>query len=72
MFAFGLALVGLEVGCIYMYKAGWDMSRGQLVHSAILAVCLIALGAAAYREEITPSKLGGIALIFAGLYFVNR
>jgi len=72
VFVFGLVLVGLEAGCVYMYKAGWDVSRGQLVHSAILALCLIALGAAVYHEPVTPSKLAGAALILAGLYFVNR
>ncbi|MBQ9346009.1 MAG: EamA family transporter [Oscillibacter sp.] len=72
VFVFGLVLVGLEIGSIYMYKAGWDVSRGFLVHSGALAVCLIVLGGLAYHEQITLSKLAGAVLIFAGLYFVNR
>lgn len=71
-FAFGLALVGLEAGSMYMYRAGWNISSGQLVHSALLAVCLLMVGRFFYHEQITVSKAAGVALIFAGLYFVNR
>jgi hypothetical protein len=31
VFVLGLAIVGLEAGSIYMYKAGWNVSSGQLV-----------------------------------------
>ena len=72
VYVFGLALVGLEAGCLSMYQAGWDISAGQLVHSALLAVCLVGIGAAFYHERVSPSKLVGIALVFAGLYFLNR
>ncbi|MCR5813119.1 MAG: hypothetical protein K6G15_01315 [Desulfovibrio sp.] len=69
---FGLALVGLEAGCIYMYKAGWPISVGQLVHSAILAVCLVLIGACFFHEELSASRLLGIVLIFCGIFLVNR
>ena len=72
VFAFGLALVGLEAGSIYMYKAGWDISAGQIVHSALLAVCLVIVGAIAYHEHIGVSKIAGIVLIFAGLIIMNK
>lgn len=32
-FVFGIALVGLEVGFIYAYKAGWQVSTASIVHS---------------------------------------
>ena len=68
----GLAVVGLDVGTIYMYKAGWNMSVGQLVHSAILAVCLVIIGCIFFKEQITPSKIAGILLCMGGIYFLNR
>jgi len=71
-FVFGLALVGLEVGFIYAYKAGWPVSTASLVASAFLAVVLIFVGFLVYKEPITVSKLIGIAICMVGLYFINK
>lgn len=68
----GIAIVGLEAGTIYMYKVGWNISTGQLVHSSILAVCLILIGYFFYHEAITPTKLLGILICMVGLYFINK
>lgn len=67
----GLAIVGLEAGSIYMYKAGWEISTGQLVHSAILAICLIIIGAIFYKEPMTAKKLIGIGVCMVGLFLIN-
>lgn len=68
----GLAVVGLEAGSIYMYKAGWDISMGQLVHSSILAICLLLVGYFFYHEAITGTKVAGIVICMVGLYFINK
>jgi len=71
-FVLGLAVVGLEAGSIYMYKAGWNISTGQLVYSSILAICLILVGRFFYREAITASKAAGMLICLVGLYFINK
>lgn len=71
-FVLGIAIVGLEAGSIYMYKAGWPISTGQLVHSSLLAIVLIAVGAAVYHEAITVTKVVGAAVCLVGLYLMNR
>ncbi len=71
-FVLGISIVGLEAGFLYMYKAGWDIGVGQLISSAVLSVVLIFVGFFLYREAITPTKLIGIALCMAGLYFINK
>lgn len=68
----GIAIVGLEAGSIYMYKAGWNISVGQLVHSAILAICLIFVGILFYKEHLTTTKAAGIAICMVGLFFINK
>lgn len=70
--ALGVAIVGLEVGTIYMYKAGWNVSTGQLIYSSVLAILLIFVGRLLYHELITPSKLLGVLICMVGLYFINR
>lgn len=68
----GLSIVGLEAGSIYMYKLGWNISTGQIFHSAILAICLIFVGAIFYKEKITFAKVSGILICMVGLYFINK
>ncbi len=70
-FVLGLVVVGLEVGWIFAYKAGWPVSVGYIVQSAILAVILIFVGAFLYREPITWNKLVGIVICIVGLGFIN-
>lgn len=70
-FVLGLVIVGLEVGFIYAYKAGWSVSTASLVQGAALAVILIFVGWLIYKEAITWNKLVGIALCLAGLFFIN-
>lgn len=71
-FALGLAIIGLEAGFIMMYKVGWNISVGQLIASALLAIVLIFVGYLAYHEAITPTKLIGAAICLVGLYLLNK
>ena len=71
-FVLGLAIVGLEVGNIYMYKVGWNVNTGYMVQSAILAVALLAVGYILYHEAITLNKFIGIFLCLVGLWFLNK
>ncbi len=63
----GVSVVGLEVGFICAYKAGWPVSTASLVQSAFLSVALIFVGALLYREAITPSKVLGMVVCLVGL-----
>src|SRR5690554_2845168 len=55
----GFAIVGLEVGYIFAYKAGWQISIASIVQSAFLAVVLIFVGTLLYKEALTWNKLVG-------------
>lgn len=70
-FVLGLVIVGLEVGYIYAYKAGWPVSIAQIVQAAVLAVILIFVGYALYNETITWNKIVGILVCLAGLGLIN-
>ncbi|MCR4669381.1 MAG: EamA family transporter [Clostridia bacterium] len=70
-FVFGLTLVGLEVGFIYAYKAGWQVSTASIVQSAFLAVALIVVGFLLYREPMTWNKIVGMAVCLVGLVIIN-
>lgn len=67
----GIVLVGLEVGSIYAYKAGWQVSVMSIVQSAIFAVILIFVGFLLYHEAVTWNKALGILVCLAGLCIIN-
>ena len=68
----GISIVGLELGNIYMYKAGWNINTGYIVQSSIFAVALLVVGFLLYKEAISWTKLVGIAICMVGLYFINK
>ena len=68
---FGVVLVGLEVGFIFAYKAGWSVSTAQIVQSAVLAVALLFVGYFLYREPLRWNKLVGVLICVVGLVFIN-
>ena len=70
-FVFGFVLVGLEVGFIYAYKAGWQVSTAAIVQSSFLAIALIFVGYLLYHEALTWNKLVGVGICLIGLFFIN-
>lgn len=70
-FVMGLVIVGLEVGYIYAYKAGWPISTAQIVQAAVLAIILIFVGLFLFRESLTWNKIVGIIVCLAGLRLIN-
>ena len=70
-FVLGIVIIGLEAGWIYAYKAGWQVSTGFIVQSAMLAGALLFVGYLLYHESLTWNKLVGVAICLAGLIFIN-
>ena len=70
-FVLGFVIVGLEVGFIYAYRAGWQVSTAQIVQSSVLAVALIFLGFLVYHEDLTWNKLVGVGVCLVGLIIIN-
>lgn len=71
-FVLGISIVGLEVGYIFAYKAGWPVSSATLVQSSIVAIALLVIGCLLYREALSPSKIAGMLICLVGLYFINK
>ena len=70
-FVLGLSIVGLEVGFIYAFKAGWPVSAAQIVQAAIVAIILIFVGYALFHESITLTKVCGVIVCLIGLGLIN-
>ena len=70
-FILGIVIVGLEAGWIYAYKAGWQVSTGFIVQSAVLAVALLFVGYWMYSEALSWNKIIGVSICIVGLIVIN-
>ena len=70
-FILGIVIIGLEVGFIYAYKAGWQVSRASIVQSSFLAVALTFVGFLLYHEALTWNKILGVMICLIGLAVIH-
>ncbi len=66
-----LAIVGLEVGYVFVYRAGWAVSTASVVANIGLACVLIFVGYFLYKENISINQIVGIVLCMFGLVLIN-
>lgn len=71
-YVLGLVVVGLEVGFLFAYRAGWQVNTAATVQGAFLAISLIIVGYVLFKEPVSASKLIGVAFCLVGLFFINR
>ncbi|AUS96733.1 hypothetical protein CDQ84_05565 [Clostridium thermosuccinogenes] len=67
-----ISIVGLELGYMLVYRAGWNISVGSLVANIILALILIPIGVMFFKEDFGLNKILGSILCIIGLFLINR
>ena len=65
--ALGLSIAFIEIGTIFIYKAGWTMNASFIVTNALITLCLILTGAVLYGEKLSRRQALGIAVSFIGI-----
>lgn len=70
-FVLGFAIVGLEAGYVFLYRAGWKVSNSALTANICLAIALLILGFLLYKESISLKQLAGIVVCGVGLFLIN-
>ena len=70
--ALAAAIVALEVGYIFIYRAGWKMNAASLVANISLACVLVGVGALLYKEGVTIRQLAGIGVCLVGLVLLGK
>lgn len=68
----GFSIVGLELGYLMAYRAGWNISVGSLVANILLAIILILIGILFFKENFELSKVLGVAFCILGLVLINK
>ncbi|MEA4807187.1 EamA family transporter [Acetobacterium wieringae] len=67
----GIAIVGIELGYLFLYRSGWKISSGSLIANISVALLLIIAGIIFYHEHISLKELLGIALCLGGLFIIK-
>ena len=66
-----LAIVGLEMGFLLAYRAGWQITTAGLISNTAVGILLVPVGVAFFRERPTPTNAAGILVCLVGLVLVN-
>lgn len=67
----GIAILGLELGFLLAYRAGWNISLVGLYANVIVALLLIPIGILFFKEHISITKAIGIVLSIVGIIFIS-
>lgn len=71
-FLVGGGIVGIEIGFLLAYRAGWLLSNASLTANVLVAVLFVAIGAIFFREYLSPGRIAGVGLCLLGLWLLTR
>lgn len=71
-FALGAAILGIEVGYLYAYRVGGNISATYLLSSALSVIALLIIGYFFYHDQITAYKIAGIIMCIGGIILINK
>ena len=70
-FGLAFALVGLEVGFLLAYRAGWNISIAAIFVNVAGTLLLVPVGLFFFKERLSLINLLGILVCIAGLIMVS-
>jgi drug/metabolite transporter (DMT)-like permease len=68
--AVGVAIIGVELGFLLAYRAGWRISVGSAAANAAVVVLLVPTGLLFFGERLSGANIAGLILCLAGLLLV--
>ena len=70
-YVLGLSIVGLEVGFLLVYRAGWNISTVVMLANIVVALILIPVGLLLFQENISLINKAGIIFCLIGLIGIS-
>jgi uncharacterized membrane protein len=67
-----LSVVGIELGYLLAFRAGWPLTRVGLTSNVGVALLVIPIGLLFFKERLSLVNVVGIALCVLGLIFVVK
>lgn len=71
-YVIGAAIVGIEIGFLFAYRYGLNVSYGPVMTHALVAILLVPFGILLFRETLTWVNVAGIAMCIVGLFLIVR
>lgn len=71
-FALAVPVIGLELGFLLAYRAGWDISTAGIFSNVVVAIFLFPIGLWIYKENLSTTNIIGISLCIVGLVLVKN
>lgn len=71
-YVLGFAVVGLELGYLLAYRAGWNITLTSLISNSLVALLLIPVGMFLFKEALSTNTVIGILLCLSGLFFISK
>ena len=68
----GLAMLGIEAGFFFVYKAGWPLATASVIGNVSVTVILTTIGMVVFGDQLTAARAGGIALAAMGAMLIAR
>jgi uncharacterized membrane protein len=69
--ALAVAIVGLELGFLLAYRAGWNISLAGVATNAAAALILLPAGITLFKERPALINVLGVCLCIVGLLLIN-
>ncbi len=71
-YALGFGIVGLELGFLLVYRAGWNISIAALYSNVLVTLVLLPIGYFFYKDALTLRHAFGAILAIAGLVLLGK
>ena len=68
----GIAAVMIEVGVLFVYRAGWDISLASVIINIAVAIVLVPIGLFIFKEQLSLRSLVGLVCCLVGLYLLSK
>ena len=68
----GLSVAMIEVGFLFVYRVGWNISTASITVSVALSLLLIPVGVIAFREHLSTRNIVGLLFCLVGLVLVTK
>ena len=70
-YVLALSLIGLEVGFLLAYRAGWNLGLAAVLVNVIASLILVPVAIFFFRDKLSWVNIAGILVCLVGLVMLN-
>ncbi len=70
--ALGIAIFGIELGFLFAYRLGGNLSTTNLLSSSLVVLLLFPIGIIVFKDHVTLSKLIGALFCLVGITMLTK